>query len=199
MALKTPPNICAMVSAHLGAFSLSWWADGHRQKHYCNWQQFIDSQGENLACLVSLFRIEIFSKTDQKSLGFFFLFHVNKTLSSFQEQPEFSWPLLAYRYCLTQRSNAHLQRDSHISALNSGKNSEESQSVYYIILYVPLKAVICSACVSLSEMRTQVQEQRDLMFFYIIQSQLLRYVHFDRRMKSLLFKRFWLDTSKTGT
>lgn len=66
MALETPPNICAMVSAHLGTFSLSSWVDGHRQKHHCNWQQFIDSQGENLACsLASLVQTEIFSKTDQ--------------------------------------------------------------------------------------------------------------------------------------
>lgn len=72
MALKTPPNICAMVSAHWGTFSLSWWADGHRQKHHCNWQQFIDSQGENLACcLASLVKTEIFSNTDQKKLFFF--------------------------------------------------------------------------------------------------------------------------------
>lgn len=177
IALETQPTICAMVSAHLRTFSLSWWVDGHRQKHHCNWQQFIDSQGENLACcLASLVQTEIISKTDQKPC--LFLFHLNKTAASFQGQPAFSWPLLAYRYCLTQRSNAHLQRDSHIPVLNSGKNSEESQSVYCSFLYIPLKKVTCSACVSLSEIRTQVQEQRDVVFFYSVQSQLIRFVNF---------------------
>jgi len=68
MSLETPPNICAMVSAHLGVLALPQWADVH-----CNWQQFIDLWRENLAfCLASLVKTEIFSKIDHKKFAYFF-------------------------------------------------------------------------------------------------------------------------------